>query len=252
ILMRRIVLSQWLATMVVATVVCTSQAKAQKEPSDEESSSSTNEKLRSFPIIETGPQAGFRTGFAKGMGKLSAQDGELGGGSHGFIPFWLDLGYRVHPNVYVGAYGQFGWVLLRKGVLCDGEYVKCSGQNYRVGASFHYHFIPDGDADPWVGLGAGYEWYFSNVSFATSGVPNMRNVFHGPEWVNVSVGLDIKKNRQGGVGPFVALAVGQYLSRLYSDVNEGEVVDVAESIVATEMHQWLFFGIQGSFFDSFH
>lgn len=243
----------FVAIAVVAVLGTPGSAQAQDEEPNEESASSSGEKLRPFPIIDTGAQAGFRTGFAMGMGKFAAQSGELSDNARGFIPFWLDVGYRVHPNVYIGVYGQFGWLLLRKGGICEGEYTECSGQNYRVGGNLHYHFVPDGDFDPWVGLGAGYEWYYNNVSFAESGMANRRLVFKGPEWVNVSLGLDIKNNRQGGVGPFVSLSVGQYSSLGLTDLaaDGSEVVEVTESIVATEMHQWLFLGIQGSYFDNF-
>ncbi len=55
------------------------------------------------------------------------------------------------------------------------------------------------------------------------------------------------------VGPFVSLSVGQYSSLGFTDLegDGSEVVEVTESIVATEMHQWLFLGIQGSYFDNF-
>jgi len=34
----------------------------------------------------------------------------------------------------------------------------CAMVDSRVGLQAHYHFVPSGEFDPWVGGGAGYEW----------------------------------------------------------------------------------------------
>lgn len=213
--------------------------------------SGADEVLLPFPVVKTGSQAGFRTGFAKGFGKFAATSDQLSDNSRGFLPFWLDVGYRVHPNVYVGVYAQFGLLLLRKGGICEGEATECSGQNYRLGGNFIYHFLPDGGFDPWFGLGAGYEWYRNSVRYAEAGIPNRSLTFKGPEWVNVQVGLDIKDTRQGGVGPFAALAIGQYSTTSIEGTAFGNAESITETITGKEMHQWLFVGIQGSYFDNF-
>ena len=187
----------------------------------------------------------------KGMGKFTATDEQLSDNSRGMLPLWLDVGYRVHPNVFIGAYAQLGFLLLRKGGICEGESTECSGHDYRVGGQIHYHFSPDGDFDPWFGLGAGYEWYRNTVKYAEAGIPNRSLTFKGPEWVNVQLGLDIHDTRQGAVGPFVALAMGQFSTSSVSGTAFGNAEQVTETITAKEMHQWLFFGIQGSYFDDF-
>lgn len=229
---------KWAAALMVAAFVTDAAADDDR-----------TEELRPFPVVTTGPQAGFRTGFAMGMGKFAAQSENLTDNARGMIPLWIDAGYRVHPNVYVGVYGQIGFLLLRTGGVCEGEDTQCSGQDYRLGGSIHYHFSPDGDFDPWFGLGAGYEWYRNSVSYAESGVPNQSLTFKGPELVNLQLGLDIKDSRQGGVGPFVALSVGRYSSTTLTGITTGDENEITETIDATEMHQWFFFGIQGSYFD---
>ena len=220
----------------------------------DEAPSARGPALRKWPVIETGAQAGFRTGFALGLGKFSAEaDAEnLSDNSRGYIPLWLDVGYRFHPNVYFGLYGQFGFMLLRRGGICEGEQTRCSGQDYRVGATLHYHFMPEDPVDFWIGLGAGYEWYRNSVAYAEAGVPNRSVTFRGPEWINAIIALDIKDSRQGGVGPFVSASFGQFTNTSASGlIVNGEVMDLSEGITSTEPHQWIMFGIQGSYFDDF-
>ena len=36
--------------------------------------------------------------------------------------------------------------------------MSCSAKDLRLGLNVHYHFSPGESFDPWVGLGAGYEW----------------------------------------------------------------------------------------------
>jgi hypothetical protein len=253
-----VVRTRWCAApvaVVIALSLSVGTAHAAEPDADDDADASeseaagSKEALRSFPVVETGAQAGFRTGFAKGFGKFAATSEQLSDSSRGFLPFWLDVGYRVHPSVFIGAYAQYGLVLLRKGGICEGEDTKCSGSNYRLGGQIVYHFAPDGDFDPWFGLGAGYEWYRSSVKYAESGIPNRSLTFKGPEWVNVSLGLDIHETRQGAIGPFVALAVGQYSKTTIAGTAFGNATEISETISATEMHQWLFFGVQGSYFD---
>lgn len=254
-----VVVSSFGSSLVAAPAFAQDGEEAEADASEEEEeadegggSAASGENLRPFPIVETGPQAGFRTGFAKGFGKFTADSNEeINDNSRGMIPFWLDVGYRVHPNVYLGAYASFGMLLLRKGGICEGEETKCSGQNYRIGGNIVYHVMPDGDFDPWFGLGAGYEWYRNAVRYAESGVPSRSVTFRGPEWVNIQIGLDIKDGRQGGVGPFAALAIGQYSNNSIEGTAFGNAESISETITATEMHQWLFVGIQGSYFDAF-
>ena len=229
-----------------------SRDRAKADAEADEGPKAKGPELRKWSTVKTGAQAGFRTGFALGLGKFSGLGENLSDNSRGYVPLWLDVGYRVHPNVYFGLYGQFGFMLLRQGGICEGEQTRCSGQDYRVGAALHYHFMPDSPVDLWFGLGAGYEWYRNSVKYAESGLPNRSVTYKGPEWVNAIIALDIKDSRQGGVGPYVGASFGQFTgTKLTGTVVDGEVKDVSEAIATTEPHQWIMFGIQGSYFDDF-
>lgn len=213
------------------------------------SPTAAEQKIRPRPVVDTGPQAGFRTGFALGSGKTTTPTSDISKVVSGYLPLWLDVGYRVIPSLFVGAYGQMGFVFLKKGDSCKGDDASCTGQDYRLGAEIIYHFNDDGTYDPWVGLGAGYEWMKLNVSYADTYRASVNTTVRGFELVNLQLGLDVRPTRQGGVGPFVAIALAQY-NHIKSAMVTPQLVDAfAEDVSAPQTHQWIIFGIQGSYFD---
>jgi opacity protein-like surface antigen len=209
----------------------------------------TEQKIRPMPIIDTGPQAGFRTGFAIGSGKTIGPNFDISEVVTGYLPLWLDVGYRILPSLFIGAYGQMGFVFLKQADNCKGSDASCTGQDYRLGAELIYHFNDDGRYDPWVGLGAGYEWLKLNVSFADTYRGSFNETLRGFELVNVQLGLDIRPTRQGGIGPFVAVALAQYNHIRFAHVTPQKVDADADDISAPQAHRWIIFGIQGSYFD---
>ncbi len=207
------------------------------------------QQLHPMPVVDTGPQAGFRTGFALGSGKTTTADQSLSSVVSGSLPLWLDLGYRVIPSLFVGAYGQIGFAFLKKGDTCKGSDASCTGQDYRLGLELAYHFNAAGQYDPWVGIGAGYEWLKLNVHYSDTFYGSYNTSLRGLEMVNVQLGLDVRPTRQGGIGPFVAFTMAQYNHYKTAHVTQESVEAAAGSVSASQTHQWIMFGIQGSYFD---
>src|SRR5215813_7565631 len=134
---------------------------------------------------------GLRAGYGVPLGN-EAGDFKLSSSIKGMIPIWLDAGYRINPSFYLGAFFQYGFGLAPD--ACTAT-IDCSEHLIRFGLNAHYHFLPDGMIDPWVGLGAGYEIF----SFHFSGtIPGLQFPIEGSgsesgfEFANVQLGSDVR------------------------------------------------------------
>ncbi|HEY8039520.1 MAG TPA: hypothetical protein VIF15_06990, partial [Polyangiaceae bacterium] len=118
----------------------------------------------------TGVEVGLRTGYAIPLGQIQglppnapagAPTADLSKVFSGVIPIWVDAGYRLNPNIYIGAFFQYGIGLVNTAndatPGCAQSGVSCSASDMMFGIDAHYHLMPDQTIDPWVGLGVGYE-----------------------------------------------------------------------------------------------
>ena len=118
---------------------------------------------------------GSVTGGGSGTSASSFSDGFTG-----FIPAMVEAGYRFNPNLMVGAFFQFAL-----GIAKDcGAGLSCSGNDLTVGLEAHYHFAPQEKADPWAGVGVGYEWLPISISQGGSslGAPSICSARDRPGW----------------------------------------------------------------------
>lgn len=183
-----------------------------------------------------GLEIGIRAGYGLPLGSTA---GTLGGGSasfsdtvKGMFPLWADVGWRLNPNWYIGGFFQYGFGSVGAAfTVCSQTGVSCSWNDMRAGLNVHYHFLPDGPVDPWLGLGAGYEWL--------SAGGNLSGTFHGFEFGNAQLGADYKVSPYFGVGPFVAFTVAQF-TRVSDSGTSGDIAD-------KKIHDWLIFGLRGVF-----
>jgi outer membrane protein W len=196
----------------------------------------------------TGVELGFRTGYGIPLGKASGSSATNPNGSNlselysGQIPLWFDAGYRFLPQVYVGAFFQYGFALINNNATtgCGQNGVSCSGNDLMLGVDAHYHFLPDGQFDPWAGIGFGYEW--ANTS-ASAGSVSSSGQIAGLQFVNFQAGGDYKVLPNFGVGPFVTLSLGQYDT---ASVTVGAQT-VSGDVQNKELHEWLTFGVRGAY-----
>jgi len=66
----------------------------------------------------------------------------------------------------------------------------------------------------------------------------------GLEFANLQAGVNLLATKALAIGPFVSFSLGQY----GSFVTEGDLLgDVDEDIEETALHQWLVFGLGGSY-----
>jgi hypothetical protein len=182
---------------------------------------------------------GLRSGYALPFGAIE-KGGALNDVFNGHVPLWLDVGYKLTPNLLVGLYGQYGFGLIKSADSGDPDGcpsgVDCSGHVIRFGAQVHYQFGPGGTMNPWVGYGFGYEFMSlsmgDGISFGASGF----------EFALFQLGIDSWVAKGVGIGPFVALSLGQY-----SDCS-AEINGVTGcSLGPQRFHEWLTLGLRGAF-----
>src|SRR5258706_3836456 len=73
---------------------------------------------------------GLRLGYALPLGDIS-KDNKMSDAVSGMIPIWLDLGYMITPNIMLGLYAQYGFVMLASQVkdACDAAGASCSAND---------------------------------------------------------------------------------------------------------------------------
>jgi outer membrane protein W len=177
-------------------------------------------------------KVGLRLGYMLPMGD-AAKDVKLGDSVSGGIPIWLDLGYMVTPNIMVGLYASYAFLMLDSKIkdACDAASVDCSASQLRFGLQGQYHLSPGQGLDPWFGLGIGMEMVDQKAGDVKSGLS-------GLEFANLMAGADFKATDSLTVGPFLSFSIGQY-SKVTGDTS-GDITDKA-------MHEWLTIGIKGTF-----
>jgi hypothetical protein len=190
----------------------------------------------------TGLELGLRTGYALPLGSAIGGSGnnDLSNAFSGVVPIWIDAGYRITPSFYVGGFFQYGVAVLSSAqgnglIGCGQNGISCSGSDIQFGAEAHYHFLPGGFIDPWVGLGLGYE--FANIS-ASAGTQSESSSFGGFQFLNVQAGGDFKLLPALGIGPFVMLSLDEYGSC-------STTPDTSCSIPNKAVHEWLTLGVRG-------
>jgi hypothetical protein len=218
-----------LITIATALLLIASLAHAAEEPR------SVSPKMPSFHL-------GIRTGYAlpfgntndsttsTGLVQTSLSDAVSGG-----IPFILDLGYRLTPQVMLGVYGQYGYVFVKDGDAGCPSGGECSGADYRFGIQARYDFVAEKTLRPWLGLGLGYEILTGTGTY--SGIEFSRS-FWGLEFLSLQGGADFAISKSLAIGPFAQMTLGQF-SKTKTPLGSDN-----QDITGT--HGWLALGVAGS------
>jgi hypothetical protein len=188
-----------------------------------------------MPGSESGLRFGARLGYQLPLGD-AAESSPLSDAVGGGVPIWLDIGYRINRNIYIG--GTFNYAFLGggdKGAFCPTG-ADCSASQIRFGVMGAYHILPTAQFDPWIGVGLGYE--ILNLS-ASAGGKSVDFSVTGIEFLNLQLGGDYRATENIRVGPFAAFSLGQY-----SSVSSG---GNSADITKTGLHQWLTLGVRGAY-----
>jgi len=213
--------------------------------------------LAASPVLAAdGPGPGFelgvRTGYAFSAGRIGAPpngtDGDLGDVISAQIPLWLDVGYRLNTDLYLGAYFQYGFGFVnddRQG-LCRNANVDCSASDIRVGVMGRYALGSLGSTIPWVGLGIGYEW--TKFSGQESVLGTSTDVTSsGFEIANLQFGLDYAVTPRVLIAPFLSISFDQYRSRSSKTVTGPVTTNVDQDYDEKSLHEWVLIGARVAF-----
>ncbi len=114
----------------------------------------------------------------------------------------LDLGYRIIPNLTIGAYGTFA----RND---NGDHVSGSTNVYGAtrGLQAAYHVRPNMSVDPWISLGGGWKgmWLNPNIGKVTS--------LQGFELARLQIGVDYRVSDNISIAPVIGGSLGMFITQ---------------------------------------
>ncbi len=154
------------------------------------------------------------------------------------VPFGIAVGYRIAGAVFLGAtftYGPFGTPSSTTLATCATTGTSCHSSDYRVGFTVQWHPLGSRGLDPYVGIGAGYEWLIVDVS---GGGTDLTAQYNGFTWVDVPLGVDFRLSKDIRLGPYLDFAMGQYRN---ASVTYG---GVSQLIPERAIHFWLSAGVR--------
>jgi len=207
------------------------------------------------PALAAGPdgqgfEIGVRTGYAFSAGRLGAPpngtDYDVGDYVTGQWPIWIDAGYRLNPNVYLGGYFQYGFGFVNDDSqdYCRSADVDCSASDVRLGVMARYHFMPAWRFSPWAGLGFGYEWGKFSVNQSLISESDTDWSWHGFEFMNLQAGADYRFAHRFVVAPFVSVSLGQF-RKMAQTTTVGSTTRTDKYNVAKEsLHEWILIGVR--------
>jgi hypothetical protein len=213
---------------------------ARDEENDDEART-TDEKPMKALSSTRGLAAAIQLAYSAPAGELTA-DTKFSFANYfgGQIAVLGEVGGRVTPAIFIGAYGGYARGGLGSGQGCETR--DCTGYSARVGAAVRYRFFPAPKVQPWIGYAAGYEIAGASISSASQ---QTTVTLTGFEFAHLSVGLDYSNDRFFAIGPVFDLALGQY------DHATGEVSSVSadRDITQTAVHAWISFGVRCTFME---
>jgi hypothetical protein len=147
-------------------------------------------------------EIGVATGYAQGGGKLGGNAGSLEdvAGPGGTVE--IDLGYRIIPQLSVGAYGTFATFQKGDSVVGDTNVLGAT-----AGVQAAWHFRPDRSVDPWVSLGSGWRglWLDQDNTKTTS--------LQGLELARLQIGADYRVSKDIAIAPVVGGSLSMFVSQ---------------------------------------
>ena len=190
-------------------------------------------KLRGFELsLALGYAIPFGDYYQSDSGQGAVISDEISGG----IPIVFGAGYRINPQVSVGATFQYGEGFVKSDACPSGA--SCSASDYRLSFGVRFHFMAEQSFSPWISVGLGYEWLPIEVS---EGRQSGGASIAGLEFMNLEFGGDFRVSPDFTIGPFVGLWVGKF-SRVSAD---GDSVDIPSD--NQSFHGWIALGVRGAF-----
>jgi hypothetical protein len=197
-------------------------------------------------------KTGIFLAASAGWGVPAGKVGDLGksGGSSdlsdaisGWVPFALELGYRMIPHLSVSATFQYGFGLLDR---CSD----CSSHDLSGGANLAWHSTPVEAYTSWVALGVGYERLSVRAhAAAMDGFPNLdrQTTLSGIQFLNLRVGGDVAASPRVSMGAFAGVSLGRYGSTSGTVTIGDRAESVSADIEDPDVHAWFTLGLRCRF-----
>ncbi len=187
-----------------------------------------------------GPTLSGWVGLGFPGGNISDEgDGALGDAVSSEIPFGLGIGYRFSPVFHGELFFEGAPLSLHQGICAPGD--SCGGSDLRFGIDAQLRLAPYRRADPWVGLGLGYEWLaFDATGCDASTGTCFPERFRYSGWIfpRISAGLDVAVSPSVRIGPYLSISAGQY-------ANVDTTSAGSQTISSQSFHEWFEIGFRG-------
>jgi hypothetical protein len=223
--------TKWWAASAAAlgTIACAGVASAQQQSRDE-SPQSVRDRSRELPAVKDAVELTVGTGYAQGFGSVASGLPKLTDVGTAGGALQLGVGYRILPQLTLGAYGtgaMFG----------RGDQVDSSANAYSAtaGVQVDWHFRPAANVwDPWVSLGTGWRGYWIHTDQGTTSM-------HGMELAKLQVGVDYRIAPTISISPVIGADLSAFFTRSTPQSNGyGNLTD-------PNVNTFVFGGLMGRF-----
>lgn len=141
------------------------------------------------------------TGYSQAAGDLGGSRGKIQDMSGPGGAVELDLGYRIIPELTVGAYGTFSKFQRGDALASDTDVFGAT-----AGLQAAWHFRPDRSVDPWISLGTGWKALWQNP---TSGKVTS---LQGFELARLQVGVDYRLSKDISIAPVIGASLSMFVA----------------------------------------
>jgi hypothetical protein len=230
---------RWIAPPLLAAALLTSSATA---------TAATAADLTA-PGFEVGARLGY--GFSAGStgAAPNVPDNDVSSYVSGQWPIWLDAGYRFGGPLYLGGFFQYGFGTVNNADQngCRNANVDCSASDMRLGIMGRYRLPAIMLAQPWLGLGVGYEWGSFSVRQSVVGNTNTDASWSGFEFANLQGGADFRIAQKVALGPFISFSLGQFQSTSTTTTNGNTSTTTERDLTDKSLHEWFLVGARVAF-----
>jgi hypothetical protein len=154
------------------------------------------------PAVKSAFEIGVATGYSQGGGKLGGNMLSLEDVSGPGAAVEVDVGYRIIPELSLGAYGTFAKYQHGDSIDSNTDVLGAT-----AGIQAAWHFRPDRSVDPWVSLGTGWKGLWLNPS--SGKVTSLQ----GLELARLQLGADYRITKDIAISPVIGGSLSLFISQ---------------------------------------
>jgi len=154
------------------------------------------------PAVSNAFEIGVGAGYSQGAGKLGGNLGSLEDVTGPGAAVEIDLGYRIIPQLTVGAYGTFSKYQSGDSLADNTDVIGAT-----AGVQAAWHFRPERSVDPWVSLGGGWKGLWLDPSNGKT------TALQGVELARLQVGADYRLSNDIAISPVIGGSLSMFISQ---------------------------------------